>query len=74
MWLEGAVHSDWSISEMREKRWEVAGASAESENGNVATATGEADDEAPWDEDAESTDAHDVVAGTLEAVRAGASH
>ena len=57
MWLEGAVHSDWSISEMREKRWEVAGASAESENGNVATATGEADDEAPWDEDAESTDA-----------------
>ena len=25
MWLEGAVHSDWSISEMLEKRWEVAG-------------------------------------------------
>ena len=26
MWLEGAVHSQWSVSEMRGKRWETLGA------------------------------------------------
>ena len=26
MWLEGAVQSDWSISEMRHQRWEAMGA------------------------------------------------
>ena len=28
MWLEGAVQSDWSISEMRARRWETMGAVA----------------------------------------------
>ena len=26
MWLEGAKHEDWSVSAMREKRWEATGA------------------------------------------------
>lgn len=28
MWLEGAVQQDWSVSQMREKRWETLGAVA----------------------------------------------
>lgn len=28
MWLEGAVQSDWSVSEMRSRRWEALGGSA----------------------------------------------
>src|SRR5690349_2194053 len=31
LWLEGAVQNDWSISEMRHKRWETNGAIAENE-------------------------------------------
>jgi hypothetical protein len=61
MWLEGAVQNDWSISEMRYKRWETRGALAEEEPGDAPA-------EIPWDEDAES-DA-DVNTGTLGAVRA----
>ena len=29
MWLEGAVQSDWSVSAMRESRWEAVGAPAD---------------------------------------------
>jgi len=29
MWLEGAVQNDWSISQMRDSRWEAIGAPAE---------------------------------------------
>jgi hypothetical protein len=29
MWLEGAVQNGWSISQMRQKRWETLGASAD---------------------------------------------
>jgi hypothetical protein len=40
MWLQGAVESGWSISEMRDKRWEAIGAPSElkpSESDIVAT-------------------------------------
>jgi hypothetical protein len=62
MWLEGAVQSGWSISEMRQKRWETIGSLA---------GDGPRQDEAasePWDEDADASD--DVVSGTLGVVRA----
>ncbi|MBI3837957.1 MAG: hypothetical protein HY288_08490 [Planctomycetia bacterium] len=65
MYLEGAVQSCWSISEMRHQRWEARGG-----------LEGEppADDEAslapPWDEDADRDEASgEVVSGTLGAVR-----
>lgn len=63
MWLEGAVQSDWSISQMRHQRWEAGGglAGGEPEEDESSLA-------APWDEDAETPD--DVVSGTLGVVRA----
>ncbi len=69
MWLEGAVQSDWSISEMRRQRWEVRGGQEPLEDeGDLASS---------WDEDAEPQDASDeVVSGTLGVVNApqGNSH
>jgi hypothetical protein len=62
MWLEGAVQSGWSISEMRQKRWETMGS---------VEGDGPPQDEAacePWDEDADASD--DVASGTLGMVRA----
>jgi hypothetical protein len=59
LWLEGAVQSGWSISEMRYKRWETQGAVAEQEP---------ADDgqDVPWDDDSEGADAAaEVTTGTL---------
>jgi len=64
MYLEGAVQSGWSISEMRQQRWEL--------NGGVEAerpSDGEAGVAAPWDEDAEPDDASgEVISGTLGAV------
>jgi hypothetical protein len=61
LWLEGAVQNDWSISEMRHKRWETNGAIAENEP--VAD-----EQDAPWDEDVEAADAGEVTTGTMETV------
>ncbi len=61
LWLEGAVQNDWSISEMRHKRWETRGALAEEE----PTAE-DASAEVPWDEDSEAEDAGEVTTGTME--------
>ena len=66
MWLEGAVQSDWSISEMRRQRCEVRGGAEEQEPRDD-----EGDLASPWDEDAEPEDASDeVVSGTLGVVNA----
>jgi len=60
LWLEGAVQSDWSISEMRHKRWETRGAVAEEEPRADESA------EAPWDDDGEAADASgEVTTGTM---------
>ncbi len=63
LWLEGAVQSDWSISEMRHKRWETRGAIAEEEPCDEQAS------DAPWDEDSEPVDAAEVTTGTMGAVR-----
>lgn len=69
MWLEGAVQNDWSISEMRHKRWEVNGGMPGAESEAEPTAVSETA-EAPWDDDAESADtASEVVGGALDRVR-----
>jgi hypothetical protein len=50
MWLEGAVQSNWSISQMRRQRWEATGATPaeEPQPGDVVVAE--------WDEDTTVTD------------------
>jgi hypothetical protein len=62
MWLEGAVQNDWSISEMRHKRWET--------NGGVEAEPSEAEAsaDAPWDEDADSSG--EVTGGSIGTVNA----
>jgi len=66
MWLEGALQNDWSISEMRHKRWETQGAAAGDEPRDDDPALA-----APVDEDVDATDdlAVDVTTGTLDVVR-----
>jgi len=64
LWLEGAVQNDWSISEMRHKRWETRGEVAEEE-----PSASDESAEAPWDEDAEAADAGEVTTGTMETAR-----
>jgi hypothetical protein len=36
MWLEGAIHNDWSVSQMRGKRWETLGTSPEQQQAEMA--------------------------------------
>lgn len=65
MWLEGAVQNDWSISEMRHKRWETHGALAADEPRDDDASLA-----APVDEDVDAADpAVDVTTGTLDVVR-----
>ena len=35
MWLEGAIHNDWSISQMRGKRWETLGTPPEQQQSEL---------------------------------------
>jgi hypothetical protein len=64
MWLEGATQNAWSISEMRQQRWEALGGLAETQSND------ESADHEPWDEDGESADSSDgVVTGTLGTVQ-----
>lgn len=64
LWLEGAVQNDWSISEMRHKRWETRGALAAEEPRDDDVTL-----EAPWDEDADAAEsAGEVTTGTLDVV------
>ena len=35
MWLEGAIHNDWSVSQMRGKRWETLGTPPEQQQAEI---------------------------------------
>ena len=64
MWLEGAVQSDWSIADMRHKRWETLG------GGQATDEAAEDEAAAPWDDDADGADdSGEVAGGTLGVVR-----
>jgi hypothetical protein len=63
LWLEGAVQSEWSISEMRHKRWETSGAIAEEEPSDEQAL------DSPWDEDSDPVDGTDVTTGTMGTVQ-----
>ena len=45
MWLEGAVQQDWSVSQMREKRWEAMGAAATDKPRNEDVIAAEKDED-----------------------------
>ena len=45
MWLEGAVLSDWSVSQMRKKRWEAMGAVASDRPQDVEIVVAEVDED-----------------------------
>jgi hypothetical protein len=55
MWLEGAIQNDWSVSEMRGKRWEVLGTPEAQQQAELAEAN-------PWEESpSENKSASDQV-------------
>lgn len=47
MWLEGAIHNGWSVSQMRGQRWETVGKPGETMPSDDAEAAGD-DEDAPW--------------------------
>lgn len=51
MWLEGAVHSRWSVSQMRRQRWETLGAIAADRPRDEDVITSELDEDAPAQDD-----------------------
>jgi hypothetical protein len=66
MWLEGAIHNGWSVSQMRGKRWETVGKPGETMP--VEEAASEVDDDAPWlGEEAEAEE--DGVSGETAEVK-----
>ncbi len=64
MWLEGALRSEWSISEMRGQRNESLGLLAgEASDAEEATA------DEPWDDDAPGDAEGEVIGGAMDVVR-----
>ena len=57
MWLEGAIHKGWSVSQMRGKRWETVGKPGETMPADESDAEQAVDEDAPWvgDETAPAT-------------------
>ncbi|QDT76142.1 hypothetical protein [Lacipirellula limnantheis] len=48
MWLEGAIHNGWSVSQMRGQRWETVGKPGETMPNDDAEAAAGDDEDAPW--------------------------
>jgi hypothetical protein len=66
MWLEGAVQSGWSVSRMREERWQALGAPAELKPREEDIIEAELDEDAgPLPE----TPLSDALSGSLSEVR-----
>jgi hypothetical protein len=63
LWLEGAVQSNWSISEMRYQRWETRGAAADDRPDDAVL-------DGPWDDDDTTQQAAEVTTGALGVVNA----
>jgi hypothetical protein len=51
MWLEGAIHNGWSVSQMRGKRWETFGKPGEAPIEEVPELADDGAESAPFDED-----------------------
>lgn len=66
MWLEGAVRSHWSVSQMRRQRWETLGGAEESQPSESDVVVAEMDEDAETDASADATP--QVINGTVEEV------
>jgi hypothetical protein len=65
MWLQGAVDSDWSVSQMRDKRWEAHGAPSELKPSESDIIASEIAEETPsYDADGDPT----ALTGTVSEV------
>lgn len=64
MWLEGAIHNGWSVSQMRGQRWETVGKPGETMPIDEEEAAGE-DDDAPWlgEDESEMASREDAITG-----------
>lgn len=55
MWLEGSLQNDWSVSQMRGKRWETLGTTPEAQKEEEKQLSAELTDEAQAEESADTT-------------------
>ena len=51
MWLEGATQNDWSVAQMRHRRWETLGSPEDDQPGEEDIITGEMDEDADSSEE-----------------------
>lgn len=56
MWLEGAIQNEWSVSQMRGKRWETLGTPPEEQAQQVTSDAAALDEDAAWESPAEEAD------------------
>ncbi|HEX6963923.1 MAG TPA: hypothetical protein VF175_18795 [Lacipirellula sp.] len=62
MWLEGAIHNSWSVSQMRGKRWETVGKPGETMPADESAAEEAAGEDAPWlGDEGDSTEAAEGI-------------
>jgi hypothetical protein len=52
MWLEGAVQNDWSVSQMRDQRWQATGAEPAKKPKDQDIVVSELDEDAAFDQEA----------------------
>lgn len=68
MWLEGAIQNEWSVSQMRGKRWETLGTPSDQQQAEIAddqlALAESADEPAESDDPQHSPDDAPVTAGT----------
>jgi hypothetical protein len=64
MWLEGAIHNGWSVSQMRGQRWETVGKPGEAMPNDDEEAAGD-DDGAPWlgEDESEMASREEAITG-----------
>jgi len=64
MWLEGAIHNGWSVSQMRGQRWETVGKPGETMPTDEEEAAGD-DEDAPWlgEDESEMASREEAITG-----------
>jgi len=64
MWLEGAIHNGWSVSQMRGQRWETVGKPGEAMPTDEEEAAGD-DEDAPWlgEDESEMASREEAITG-----------
>ena len=65
MWLEGAIHNGWSVSQMRGQRWETVGKPGETMPSDEAEEAAGDDEDAPWlgEDESEMASREEAITG-----------